>query len=470
MIRFQYRSLLLPATAIVSALALPGCFGDDNASYVVDCRLDPVLLEDAKQYLISEGDVRCRSGCDEAYVLSELADREPECDEVLLGPGVGVDPDTTTRAVGPTAATLLFEVSGSMSGYLAQQSGMRDHLADLVSRVRSPMDPAVDSLSVIFVGKQQQAYTGRLPAFAGSLLPGKLPSVGTSTSDIAALIDTTFAKADFTRASMLVSDLVLSPGKKEAADAYLTDQGIAVRDATEALRVRQPNAAVALVTADSDFDGKYYDCDDDSARYTGIRPYHYVIAGPQALVTTLAERTVTATGGTSVVFTGATVALPFEVQAANPNKEYGFFRVDTTNETPVLVEAEPANRTVQLEVVIHVDLSGVPGANTALDAATVTEGFELADHRRLPTTAAPYTHELTLRHDGKLFARTVRLTLPKGGVGDLAARSTNDCGNDPSQFPGQTFGLVDIVQGIDEAFANTRDAPAAQLSFSIQPE
>ena len=151
------------------------------------------------------------------------------------------------------------------------------------------------------------------------------------------------------------------------------------------------------------------------------------------------------------------------------NGSRGRFSVSEDTDVPTLTRVKTATGGANantLLVTLHADLSGLADAQAAVEGALVTGGFELVEV--VPIREAPYTHAITLRRSGTQYPGEVTLRLPRGSSADLSGRYLSDDVADPSTFPGRTFGLQQLVEGVEGAYEPFADAPAAVLTFVIQ--
>ncbi len=462
----------------VGLLVFSTCGGESDDLVSPDCTLAPGRLAEAKQTLIRARGQACPAPCDTEYVLAELA-KLPEyarCEVITLATATdGVDDPGSTAPITPASlvATLLFETSGSMNGYLAQQAGLKDHLLDFVQRVRSPRAALVDTLRLGYIGRRITDFDGEAMDFGASLVAGRLPTKSGSTSDIAALVRQAFAKTDRRSAVVVVSDMVFSPAKGDDPNTYLTQQEILIREAVEQRLDADPDFSVALLRTESPFRGTYYCANDGPVRLNGERPYFMLFAGPRRAVVSLVRTAQEVTGGQTVTFSGGPTALAFEIQPADGGGKFGQYQLPPKPTTPASIsnpEGARAGQTKgQLTVPIHVDLSPLVDPVASAEALSSDKRFEFADLQPLPN-ASPggYTHELRIRRSGTQYKgpTVVELARAAGGA-ELDAYYSDENPCDAAALGATTYGLRQLVDGLGFAYRSYAGQPAATLTFTV---
>ncbi len=478
----QRDNLRLGAFGLVLALwwtyGLSACGEAPSDLVSPECTIAPGRLAEAKQALIRAKGESCPAPCDADYVLTELAKLPAygRCGTITLAGNTaseGPAPGRTIASSGTSVATFLFETSGSMNGYLAQQRGMKDHVLDFIQRVRSPQAPLVDTLRLGYIGQRVTSFDGEAMDFGQTLVANKLPKNAGSTSDIADLVQQAFAKTDARSAVVFVSDMVFSPAKTVDPNAYLTKQEILIRNAVEQRLAADPDFSVALLRAESSFKGTYYCVNDKEVKLDGDRPYFMFLAGPRKLVVALVKTATKVTGGTAVSFFGVASELSFELQPADPTSKYGQYQLPQKQSSPPSLsspEGATAGQTKgQLVVPIFVDLSPLADPQAAAEQLASDKRFEFAGLKPL-TRPSPegYTHELRIRRDGTQYtgATVIELARPtSAAVLDVYFIDTNPC--TAAELGDRTYGLQQLVNGLGFAYRNFAGQPAATLTFSI---
>ena len=291
-------------------------------------------------------------------------------------------------------------------------------------------------------------------------------------------VEAAFAKTAPATAVVLVSDFVFSPAKGVEAKEFLRKQEVRIKEAIEQRQATLPDFTVALVAADSDFDGTYYtrrapaDGREKKVQYEGQRPYYYLVAGPQAIVLQTAQVLERESRGETAFFSPTTQSLPVELVEARGDRSEGYYRIVQGTVVPTLTDAKLANGGKyddRLRVHLRADLSGLPSPERDLMRASGETGFEVVEIDALPRSARPMTHEIVLEYDGRrIYPATVELAVPRPAVASLRSRYLDDDIAGPSTFPGKTFGLQQLVEGIAAAYATHEREPLAMLSFQIQ--
>lgn len=477
-------SLLVGVVILILAL-LTDCGGPTGlAQYVAhDCTTTPEQIVSARRSLRNTGMSKCadEATCDDAFVLAELA-RATDCPGVSLN---GKIDTVSIVSVGPTTVHLFFEASISMYPYLAQETGLKNHLRAVVRKLQSPLNPAADNRKYYYVGyRSASIYDGEseqnfIETLTEEQLGDELSDVGKYSSDIADLVDSAFTKTGPADAAILVSDFVFSPpGNGNDDTQWFGKQQNAIIDLVEQrLALRNSDFSVVLIAADSDFDGLYYSPKEKgqkvkSKEFKGKRPYYYLVAGPRQLALGATERIESTIGKEMVFFSPETLKVPVSVVAPMSPSE-GSFRESTDTDVPTITDAKPAFRVGACEgaliVRLKADLSGLADAARAVEPATVSGGdFELVEVVPITPAQPPYTHYVTLRRRGTQFPGTIIVEVPRSDASNMRNRYFQADLGDPYDFPGKTFGLQQLVEGIEGAYARYASTPAATLTFRIE--
>ncbi len=361
-----------------------------------------------------------------------------------------------------------------MNAYLRGRTSLKDDIDDILSRLTLEGSPVADSLSLYFVGTEESVYRGTMLDFSQTMELGKMPKVGTTSSDIAHLVERAFAKTSSTGVAVLVSDMVFSPGKTTPAPTYLKRQRVRIREIADSIAGSRTDFAVALIGAEADFDGVYYDYLNAQTAHRGRRPYYYLVAGPRSGVTAVAQTIVRATDGELAAYAGTSLELPYEVVQAGASNKQGSY---TLNRDEISGRAKLSDGRVaptgdyqdQIAVPVYVNLSSVATGNITAASFSVAEPSTLTIAEvTSDRTRAGYTHRLLLVNEGKAYPGSWTVTLPRANGSSMSARYLDDDRGDPSAFEGRTFGLQSIVQGLEDAFAGYDGTPLARFTIDVE--
>ena len=466
-------------SSVLAAVALAISCAPELPEPTDECTVSPSEVSLARKLLRSRGDEVCRGDCDEAYVLRKVAEASGFCDLVTVskaGDDSAALTQSSTASSGLRRVHLMFESSKSVEGYLKGRSSIKDDLDDLLSRLTLASSPVADTVRVSFVGRRAEPYRGALLNFTERLRPGGLPSVGTSSSDVASLVGRCLIGSGPDEVAVLVSDFVFSPGRRYDPPSYLRRQQIRIREIADSVLSEREDFAVTLVAREADFDGTYFDYENNRTPYRGQRPIYFLVAGQRAGVAEVARVIARDNGAGDAVarFAGRTVRLPYRIDRAPSSGRLGYYDVrvrEAGGEDALVVDRVAASGAYEdaLAVYVRTDLSTSVAGEPSVGDLRVTSPDELRveavanvnDSDSLP-------HRLLLVHEGRVYGDDWRLEVPRGDAADLAARYLDDDRGNPAAFAGRTFGLQSLVVGLREAFSSSDATPLAELTIAVQ--
>lgn len=182
------------------------------------------------------------------------------------------------------AYQVFLENSGSMDGYVRGVTAFEDDIYKLLVDVGY----TADTLSLFYINSQPIPYPSGTESFVNRLEPDEFQQRGgnRSNSDLNQIFGEVLRRTSDERATLLISDFILSLGKGNTED-LLNNQQTSVYN-TFRRRLESQPFATYIVKMYSDFTGNYYDKDDRPVYLAGVRrPYYLWFAGPSATIQSL---------------------------------------------------------------------------------------------------------------------------------------------------------------------------------------
>ena len=175
---------------------------------------------------------------------------------------------------------LYVENSGSMFGYLPDNS-FRDNINYFMNGFCHTNLCQDTNIHCFYINSKAWARPNVKVTDFISNLKTNATSCGThSSTDIALIFDTIFARMGDNTLSILVSDMILSPDGSNAAN-YLTNMNIKIM---QKIKSKSKDFATVIFHCESSFKGTYYDCDNHTKKIDTIRPYYICVIGNNSLI------------------------------------------------------------------------------------------------------------------------------------------------------------------------------------------
>ncbi len=179
----------------------------------------------------------------------------------------------------PKNIRIFMENSGSMDGYVNLNSEFKDALGKII--VKSAY--FCSSTSLFFVNDQiydvqETALRGDVNNFVSQLNAKNMKVGSTGSSNINKIFSLVLEKTEKDTISILFSDFVYSIKGTDVSSQVANAKNATMGAFMNAIK-KDPNFATIILQCSSQFQGKYYDRNDQPISYTGIRPYYIFIMG-----------------------------------------------------------------------------------------------------------------------------------------------------------------------------------------------
>ena len=184
------------------------------------------------------------------------------------------------QSISDVNVNLYVENSGSMFGYLNGTS-FRDNINYFMNGFCHTNLCQDTNIHCFYINSKAWARPNvRVTDFISNLKTNA-NSCGThSSTDIALIFDTIFARTEDNTLSILVSDMILSPDGSSAA-SYLTHMNINIM---QKIKSESKDFATVIFHCEAPFKGAYYDCNDNLRNIDTIRPYYICVIGNNSLI------------------------------------------------------------------------------------------------------------------------------------------------------------------------------------------
>lgn len=175
---------------------------------------------------------------------------------------------------------LYIENSGSMFGYVNGRTQLKDMLQNLLVDLNYVYNE--DNIEIYFVNTKihnNPIKTGIIN-FAGKLSPYSIKIGQTGSSDLNDIFRQITSEIEDNSVSVLVSDFIYSIKKGNTVN-LLGEQQALTRNVFLTADKEGQKLTTNVYQYVSDFDGKYYDFNDDGKPFKGLRPYYLAVIGEQ---------------------------------------------------------------------------------------------------------------------------------------------------------------------------------------------
>ncbi len=400
-------------------------------------------------------------------------------------------------ATTPTFAVYL-ENSGSMDGYVRGVTAFEDDVYQLLV----DLGYAADTLSLFYINSQPIPYAAGAEQFISKLEPAEFQQRGgnRSNSDLNQIFSELLQQTTGQRATLLISDFILSLGKGSTED-LLNNQRISIYNTFRQRLEAQP-LGTYIVKMHADFTGNYYTKDDRPVYLTGVRrPYYLWFIGPAAIIRTLPT---VAKVEQLPGFANSYTLLPVSEETA-PNPFYTVLN-NTFKQGSFRTDRKASGRTAQGQDYVHgiekvqasrrgepsgtfsfsvaVDLSDVAAdasyltdpdnyqtSGYQLDTVLTLDAVNMLHPRDRALAEGVATHVLAFSTTRRSYS-DLQVALQRQTPAWVAKTSTNDdtaIKNNEAAHD-QTFGFRYLVAGVEEAYHNVYgQAPHFILTVSVNP-
>lgn len=378
------------------------------------------------------------------------------------------DPEPNSPAKLKTCGINLYiENSASMYGYVDAGTGFADNISNLLADLKlSGMVSNDSTISCHYINsaafKVKKTYQNCLKDMKTDI---KNSAFGKNkgTTHIDKLIQDVLSKTNDSSLSILVSDMILSPGQQNDASQFMTS----TRNNISSLFSTQTDKAAILFHCVAPYSGLYYNHVDATRSIKTSRPYYILVVGNLSLIK------------------------EFLAKQANPNRRFtainsvSFFNYDLVTTCRInhvstgnilknknsIQDAKLDNGKFQLSVAV--DLSEILEDKAYItdinNWSTNTSRYGITNIKE--QKGVNQTHIITVKTNHQVNKQLLKLSLKRTDMPQWVKNTTIDAENASRIFDDsyldKTFGLQEIVEGIYDGYYYNKSDNYAELKVQI---
>lgn len=404
---------------------------------------------------------------------------------ILAGCGGGepsgiVRPEREVMRSPVSRVNVFVENSGSMYGYVRGDTEFKvdvyGFLSDLTDAHRC------QSMSLYYINTNVFPQQRPLRDFIGVLSPEDFRNRGLSAvtglnTDIYGLLDTVLRRTPKGEVSVFISDCIFSPGPKQSATEYLSQQRIGIKSLFHS-QIRQRDLAVVVYQMQSAFNGKYFDRNNTPITlYGDVRPYYIWVLGNRSDVWALlygdSRQSIRPQGVQhSFIAIRGGQKLFYKVL---PNRGEGSYATNVSDwcvaedaELGEELDQEDGGRfTMSVGVDFRPLLQDVDYLKDEKNFILKPRGWHLSMEE---TQVVGFSHIAQLRYDGNRLRRSrIYLTLLQNLPPWIETLNDNDDATMATRADrGKTYGLRELLGGIYDAYTLEGDTRAT-IEVEVHP-
>ena len=351
------------------------------------------------------------------------------------------------------------ENSASMYGYVGNnKTDFKASIYNYLSEIK--ISDITDSLNLYYINSKIIPHSPDISDFVEKLNPTTFKQKGGNlgTTDISNLILAILKETQSSAISILISDFIFSPGKGKDAEEYLINQQIGIKtNIAEALKIR--NIGVIVYQLSSEFNGTYYNREDNPTEIDNRRPFYIWIIGDVKYITDLHQRIPT------TKFKGSGVENIFTIIRGGQVVDYairpgtGRVRLDKLNPKTKIVKAKK-DHSGKLTFAVNIDFSKLLLNDEYLknkNNYTLNDMDYQLQITNSPASVHNYTQSLNLTGD-KVKPSNLSIKL-KMFVPKWVELMNDNEGLDinANEAMGKTYGIKYLINGVYEAFTHQND-------------
>jgi len=389
-------------------------------------------------------------------------------------------PDKVEK-IKPFQINVYLENSLSMAGYVKGPTAFKDAAYTLIGKLS--LSTFCSGLNLFYINKTVDPFKPNIGHNDLSLINQLTPKTfiakgikGTS-SDLKSVINAALNRTDNENMSVLISDFVFSPGKKQDAATYLNQQSVGIQ-MDIAKKLKDFDLSILVLRMESYFNGSYYNQVDHNEDINSTRPYFIWFIGNHKQMAQLIKSNIV-----EQIAGGYTHQLFFQNVKAPISAKYkilhspkvGTFSLREGAQGPIYdAEASDQPKTQgQFKFAVATNLMGtLYGSNfyTEKGIVAITKGFNITP-TVLPSTKSKnleaFSHQLFIStsvpvRPGDIHVQ-FRIKIP-AWVGQFNSDNDLKIFTDRSQLP-KTFGISALMRGVYNGFYPT---PEDNLLYKLK--
>ena len=365
------------------------------------------------------------------------------------------------------------ENSASMDGYVKGVTEFEQSIYSYISDIK--LADFCASLNLNYINSNILRQPDDVSDFIEKLEPStfKIKGGNRSTTDISNLFQSIIAEQGKDDISILISDFVFSPGRKDASQ-YLTNQQIGIKSHFVNRLKEDPDYSAVLYRLVSKFEGKYYNKFDHPTQINAERPFFIWLLGNtdqlQRLTKEIKKENMKGHGvDHTFCISKMTANTPYGIL---PMPRIGTFQLDPADVKTSIKNAKIDKKAVDSRFVVSI---GVDYSGFLLEDSYLTDpdNYEVNNKAysieigKNTNPSSSYTHIIKLKLDPSqpvISRGNIKVSLLKKSA-PWAEQYTDNDGEDINAEGAmeKTFGLKTLVDGVYDAYK----ADSNYASFTI---
>ncbi|NDV65646.1 hypothetical protein [Bacteroides sp. 224] len=360
------------------------------------------------------------------------------------------------------------ENSGSMDGYVAGATDFKHAVYSYLSDIK--ISNITKEINLFYINSEVVPYGNDISDFIEKLDPNSFRIRGgnRNTSDISNVLKAILQETEENKISIFVSDCIFSPGRNKDADQYLINQQIGIKTNFAEHLGKNPSSTICIYQLSSQFDGFFYNREDEKTKINSRRPFYLWIIGDKKNVSELLGKVQMSK------IKGSGVENDFTIMAGNQTIDYairpgtGKFRLSKKDPKKGIMKAKK-DRNGKVTFAVNANFSQFLLDDTYLKNIN---NYELNDKDyELTITNSPkannrYTHSLNLSSD-KIKPSHLSIKL-KTRIPEWVEQITDSEGLDinANGAINKTYGFKYLINGVYEAFTQQNNS-YTEIKISI---
>ena len=367
------------------------------------------------------------------------------------------------------------ENSASMDGYVKGVTEFEQSIYSYINDIK--LSDFCASLNLNYINSRILKQPDDVQDFISKLEPTsfRLKGGDRSTTDISNLFQKIMSEQGKDDISILISDFVFSPGRKDASE-YLTNQQIGIKSHFVTRLKDDSNYAAILYRLVSKFEGKYYNKFDQPTQIKADRPFFIWLLGNkdqlQRLISEVKKDNMKGRGvDHTFCISKMSSSTPYGIL---PMPRIGTFQIDPLNVKTGVVKAKMDKKATGAKFVLSF---GVNYSAFLLEDSYLTdpENYEVNNKAynveivKNSNPASPYTHIIKLKLDAS------QPVISRGNIVVSLLKKSAPWAEEYTDYDGvdikadgamdKTFGLATLVDGVYDAYKTDKNYASFTISI-----
>ena len=334
---------------------------------------------------------------------------------------------------------VFLENSGSMDGYMADGSTLKDAVYAYISDLK----PLCDTISLAYINSKVIACNVSLENYIKNLTPQSFATAGgfRGNSDISQVINDVLACTDNNDVSLLISDFILDLPKKDPTK-FLGLVSTSIRSAITDKIKQNPNFGVIILHMESTFTGKYFYPSGGEMLSNATRPYYIWIFGDEHYLCQIMR---------DAPFTE--IKYGYKNYVAFCNAPQLSYRTMNTTWSNSYITLRNGNYSFLMDADFTPTLQPMSAIENTANYEVSPSDLKLTEIKPVIKSESPYTNTLYFslpeKNAGNMTA-TIKFTSPSmpAWVDQVNTESTDSI----TAHLDQTTGIKSLVQGVADAY------------------